>query len=164
MYRSTIPPVSLALASLVLVQFSGAQSPAPQARSISPGGRPTLTVLPAPGEVRHVGTYHAAYVRPLSVSKRLGRPFRTRFVEDLRSGVSVHGLLNAVFVGSMPIDLSVATTAALNFESRSRIKYRGAVSKGNASRSCWMTHEAVGWAVTLTWRICRRPWWSTKKT
>ena len=30
------------------------------------------------------------------------------------------------------------------FESRSKMRYRGARSNGKASRSCWMTHCAVG--------------------
>ena len=34
---------------------------------------------------------------------------------------------------------------------------RTAVSKGNASRSCWLVHSAVGLLVTATWRMRRRP-------
>src|SRR5262249_39056565 len=53
--------------------------------------------------------------------------------------------------------------------SRSRSRYGGPLSHGNASRSCWVVHSAVGWAVTATCRILRpsaatlwrsgRNWW-----
>jgi len=36
-------------------------------------------------------------------------------------------------------------------------------ASGNASRSCWTTHSAVGWSVTLKRRIRRRPCSITKK-
>jgi len=42
------------------------------------------------------------------------------------------------------MDLTNRTTAALKIESRSKMRYRGAVSLGKASRSCWMTQAAVG--------------------
>ncbi len=50
-----------------------------------------------------------------------------------------------------------------NFLSRSKIKYFGAVSSGNASRSCCTTHWLVGCSVVLKWRILLRPWLMMKK-
>src|SRR5437870_4672194 len=48
--------------------------------------------------------------------------------------------------------------------SRSRSKYRGAVSQGNASTSCWAVHSAVGASVTLMWTTRRRSCARTTKT
>ena len=48
--------------------------------------------------------------------------------------------------------------------SRSRRRYRGAVSQGNASTSCWAVHCAVGASVTLTWTTRRRSCARTTKT
>ena len=52
-------------------------------------------------------------------------------------------------MGSMPSALTNATTAGLKMESRSKMRYFGAVSYGNASRSCCITHADVGWNVVL---------------
>jgi len=41
------------------------------------------------------------------------------------------------------------TTAGLNIESRLKMRYLGAASYGNASRSCCITHADVGWNVAL---------------
>ncbi|MCP5443341.1 MAG: hypothetical protein H6968_09940 [Chromatiaceae bacterium] len=49
----------------------------------------------------------------------------------------------------MPIALPNLTTAGLKIVSRSNIRCRGAVSYGNASRSCWITQADVGLDVTL---------------
>jgi hypothetical protein len=38
-------------------------------------------------------------------------------------------------------------SAAEKIESRSISRYRGADVNGNAARSCWLTHVAVGLAV-----------------
>jgi hypothetical protein len=47
----------------------------------------------------------------------------------------------------------VACTAAItpkpNFRSRSKIRYWGELSKGNASRNCWVIQPLVGCFVTL---------------
>src|SRR5437667_345366 len=48
--------------------------------------------------------------------------------------------------------------------SRSRSKKFGAVSKGKASTICCAVHSAVGWAVTLKWRMRRRLCASTINT
>ncbi len=42
-----------------------------------------------------------------------------------------------------------STTAGLKIESRSKMRYLGAVSYGNASRRCCITHADVGWNVAL---------------
>jgi hypothetical protein len=47
------------------------------------------------------------------------------------------------------IDLTNATTSRRKIESRSKIRCLGAVSNGNASRSCWMTQAALGLKVAL---------------
>ena len=46
------------------------------------------------------------------------------------------GLRKDVRTGLVPIDLMNSTTAALKIESRSKTRYRGAVSYGSALRSC----------------------------
>ena len=46
--------------------------------------------------------------------------------------------------GLDPTDLMNRMTSLLKIESRSKTRYLGAVSNGKASRSCWMTHCAVG--------------------
>ena len=56
-----------------------------------------------------------------------------------------------------------STTAGLNTESRSKTRYRGAVSYGNASRSCCITQADVGWNVALKRTMWRRPCSITKK-
>src|ERR1017187_3295686 len=48
--------------------------------------------------------------------------------------------------------------------SRSRSRYRGISSKGNASRTCCAVHSAVGWAVTLKWTTRRRSCANTRNT
>ena len=48
--------------------------------------------------------------------------------------------------------------------SPSRSRYRGAVSKGNASTIWWAVHCAVGCSVTLRWTILRRSCARTTKT
>jgi len=35
--------------------------------------------------------------------------------------------------------------------------------KGKAGTTCWATHAAVGWVVTLTWTTRRRSWRRTMK-
>ena len=60
-----------------------------------------------------------------------------------------HGLLNAVRFGLMPSARIDFETSSEKMESLSKIKSRGAESSGNASRSCWLTHGAVGLVVTL---------------
>ena len=59
------------------------------------------------------------------------------------------GLRNEVRTGSMPSALTNRTTAGLKIESRSKIRYLGALSYGNALRSCYITHAAVGLNVAL---------------
>jgi hypothetical protein len=49
----------------------------------------------------------------------------------------------------VPIDLTNPSTAPLKIESRSKMRGLGAVSKGKASRGCWMTQAAVGFKVAL---------------
>ena len=49
----------------------------------------------------------------------------------------------------MPSALTNRTTAGLKIESRSKIRYLGALSYGNALRSCYITHAAVGLNVAL---------------
>ncbi len=46
------------------------------------------------------------------------------------------GLRYAVVAALMPKDFTVETTDVEKIESRSKIRSRGAASKGNASRSC----------------------------
>jgi hypothetical protein len=58
--------------------------------------------------------------------------------------------------------LTNATTAALKIVSRSNRRCLGAVSSGNASRNCWITHAAVGRKVALKCRMRRRSWPMTK--
>jgi hypothetical protein len=53
-----------------------------------------------------------------------------------------------VRVGSMSIDRIVAVSPAEKMASRSKIRKRGADSKGKVSRSCWATQAAVGVVVT----------------
>jgi hypothetical protein len=55
----------------------------------------------------------------------------------------------------IPMPVAVGPIAA-KAASRSRIRLRGALSAGNASRSCWAVHAAVGWAVTATCTTRRR--------
>ncbi len=47
---------------------------------------------------------------------------------------------------------------------RSRTRYRGAVSRGKASTSCYAVHRAVGCAVPLTWTTRRLACASTTST
>ncbi len=44
----------------------------------------------------------------------------------------------------IPIAFTCSTNSWPKILSRSRSRYRGAVSHGNASRSCWAVHSAVG--------------------
>ncbi len=60
--------------------------------------------------------------------------------------------------GLVPIVLPSVTAAGLKIASRSKMSYLGAVPHGNASRSCWMTHAALGLYVALKCRMRRRPW------
>jgi hypothetical protein len=62
----------------------------------------------------------------------------------------------AVRFGLMPKDRIVATIWAENVESPSKMRGRAAESRGNASRSSWMTHAAEGWSVTSNRRTRRR--------
>jgi len=52
-----------------------------------------------------------------------------------------------------PIDSTRWMNSAPKAPSRSRIRYRGVVSCGNASRICCPAQTAVGESVTLKWRI-----------
>jgi hypothetical protein len=45
------------------------------------------------------------------------------------------------------MDRTTATTSAQKIESRSKSRYREPASNGKASRICWMTQDAVGFAV-----------------
>src|SRR3982751_6159036 len=63
----------------------------------------------------------------------------------------------------MPITFPCSTNSGPKIRSRSRSKYRGAVSQGNASRSWCAVHSAVGWAVTPKGRMRRRSWASNQK-
>jgi hypothetical protein len=67
-------------------------------------------------------------------------------------------------LGLMPIAFIASTTAGLKIASRSKTRYFRAVSYGNASRSCWITHAAVGLNVALKYRMRRRPCSITKNT
>lgn len=49
-------------------------------------------------------------------------------------------------------------------ESRSRIKYFGAVSQGKASTICWVVHSAVGFEVILKCTTLRRLWLRITRT
>ena len=62
---------------------------------------------------------------------------------------------------STPIAVTVERNDCPYAPSRSRIRYRGAVPHGNASRICCATHAIVGFAVTPKCTIWRRSWWST---
>jgi len=48
----------------------------------------------------------------------------------------------------MLIDFDVSQNFSPNAQSRSRSKYRGALSHGNASKSCRAVHSDVGLEVT----------------
>ena len=72
-----------------------------------------------------------------------------------------HGLRGAVTTSSTPIAVTVERNDCPYAPSRSRIRYRGAVPHGNASRICCATHAIVGFAVTPKCTIWRRSWWST---
>jgi len=66
-----------------------------------------------------------------------------------------HGACGAVSTLVMPIASAVAPRPA-NERSRSWSKYRCAASHGNASRTRWTVHAAVGCAVTATCTTCSR--------
>ena len=72
-----------------------------------------------------------------------------------------HGLRGAVTTSSTPIAITVERNDCPYAPSRSRIRYRGAVSHGKASRICCAPQSAVGCAVTPKCTIRRRSWWST---
>ena len=72
-----------------------------------------------------------------------------------------HGLRGAVTTSSTPIAVTVERNDCPYAPSRSRIRCRGAVPHGNASRICCATHAIVGFAVTAKCTIWRRSWWST---
>jgi hypothetical protein len=61
-----------------------------------------------------------------------------------------HGLRNDVGLGMILVAFTAAITSNPNFASRSKIRKRGADSKGKASRSCWTTHPLLECLVTLT--------------
>ena len=67
-------------------------------------------------------------------------------------------------VGSMFRDRTALATSAENIVSRSKTRYRDALSYGNASRSCWQTHRAVGRSVMFQWVMSRRPCRITNST
>jgi hypothetical protein len=64
----------------------------------------------------------------------------------------------------MSIDRIVAVSPAEKMASRSKIRKRGADSKGKASRSCCATPSAVGLLVTAQRTTSRRPWRMTRNT
>src|SRR6266851_7141081 len=67
-----------------------------------------------------------------------------------------HGDRGAVRTSRMPIHLAVSQNFSPYAPSRSRSKYRGALSQGNASKSCRAVHSAVGLAVTVFGDCCLR--------
>src|SRR4029453_9757862 len=75
-----------------------------------------------------------------------------------------HGDRGAILTSWIPKDRTRLENTAPYTASRSRSRYRGAVSHGNASTSCWAVHSAVGVAVTLTWTTRRRSCARTTKT
>jgi hypothetical protein len=52
------------------------------------------------------------------------------------------GLRNEVRLGMILVAFIAAITSNPNFRSRSKIKYLREVSKGNASRNCWVIQTA----------------------
>ena len=66
----------------------------------------------------------------------------------------------------IPMPFATAVTSFPKIASRSRIKYRGAWSHGNASRICCAVHSSVGCSVTLKLKCTtrRRSWERTTKT
>ncbi len=52
------------------------------------------------------------------------------------------GLRYAVLAGRIPSGSTIETTRALKMASRSKTRWCGAVSYGNATRSCWTTQAA----------------------
>jgi hypothetical protein len=56
----------------------------------------------------------------------------------------------------MPICRTRCRKASPSIRSRSRRRYRGASSHGNASTTRWAVHAAVGCSVRLSCTICRR--------
>jgi len=66
-------------------------------------------------------------------------------------------------MGLLPIPLIPATTSTPNFESRSNRRNLFVGAYGHASRICCTIQSALGFRVTLKWRIFRRSWPMTKK-
>jgi len=97
------------------------------------------------------------------VRPRLWRSRRT--LPTQRSAIPFcQGLRNAVRIGWLPIAFTVATTSALNFASRSKIRKRcGCWLYSQVSCNCKATQRALGLRVTLQCRIRRRSWPITKK-
>jgi hypothetical protein len=58
---------------------------------------------------------------------------------------------------AISIPFTTCIPSALKVESRSKMRCLGAVSNGNAPRSCWLTHVAVGCSVTPKCMIGRCP-------
>src|SRR5262249_11050505 len=83
--------------------------------------------------------------------------------ETLHVGI-LPGACGAIVTSWIPRAFTRHETTAPNTASRSRSRYRGAVSHGNASASCWAVHWAVGASVTLTWTTRRRSCARTTKT
>ena len=75
-----------------------------------------------------------------------------------------HGARGAIVTSWIPRAFTRHENPAPYTASRSRSRDRGAVSHGNASRSCGAVHWAVGASVTLTWTTRRRSWARTTKT
>jgi hypothetical protein len=73
------------------------------------------------------------------------------------------GLPNEVRIGDIFRDRAAPGSSNPYFASRSKMRYLGADTNGNASRNCWMIQPLVGCFVTLTCRMCRRSWLMTKK-
>ena len=80
------------------------------------------------------------------------------------SGSNGNSCAESAAASSIPMLFVRATNAPPKIASRSRIKYRGAWSHGNASRICCAVHSSVGRSVTLKCTTRRRSWERTTKT
>ncbi len=61
-----------------------------------------------------------------------------------------HGLRYAVLAGRMPSDSNIERTCALKVAWRSKTRWCGAVSYGNAPRSCWTSQAQLAWCQRIT--------------
>ena len=101
----------------------------------------TITLNPIPGLL----VADLTHDQKASVRQRLDE-----MVQDRRRGLVPRALMHS-------------TTEGSNTESRSKMRYRGDVSYGKASRSCCITHADVGWTVALKCTMWRRPCSRTKQ-